>query len=417
MSPTARPSDDEVYETYLYLLARALVARQERVDLAEDGVEYNTIKYNPVGSANFVNPNLDVAYLEAWVAVDDDSPATLTVPAVTGRYYTAQLSDEWGDVIVNINERTMPDSPSGRFVLHAPGAAPSSADGVPIGLHSRKAKLLARVEIADDLDSAVALQHQFTLSSDQTPRIAPPIELPAFDNQNLIGADLYAFAEELLTQPPDPVASLASMRERVAAVAEHVASGSDAHDEVEQRIRTDVIPRMWRESTTQILPTQDGWLIANTGGRYGDKYHLRLAANLIGIWANDAHEAVYYITNADSEGHPNDGSAHHSLTFPADSLPSAHANSYWSIILVSIPDFRVVPNAIDRYNLNSYSPLVFEEDGSLRIDIAPKAPDDRPQPNWLPSPAGHPFSLTFRIYVPKREVLDAEWFPPPLTIG
>jgi hypothetical protein len=28
------------------------------------------------------------------------------VPQITGRYYTAQLLDEWGEVIVNINDRS-----------------------------------------------------------------------------------------------------------------------------------------------------------------------------------------------------------------------------------------------------------------------------------------------------------------------
>ena len=134
-------------------------------------------EYNPVGSANFVNPNLDVAYLEAWIAVDDETTAMLTIPEITGRYYTAQLSDEWGDVIVNINERTMPSSPSGRFALHAPGVTPPADAGVAIELHSRKAKVLARVEIADDLDGAVALQYEFTLTTDRTPEIRPAIEL------------------------------------------------------------------------------------------------------------------------------------------------------------------------------------------------------------------------------------------------
>jgi hypothetical protein len=83
-----------------------LVIRQEQHDLAQAEVDYNVIKHNPLGSAEFVNPNFDVACLEAWIAVDDRTPALLEVPEITGRYYTAQILDEWGEVIVNINERT-----------------------------------------------------------------------------------------------------------------------------------------------------------------------------------------------------------------------------------------------------------------------------------------------------------------------
>jgi hypothetical protein len=64
------PDERTITEAYIYLLGRALVIRQEHTDLREPGVAYNSIKYNPLGSADFVNPNFDVAYLEAWFAAD-----------------------------------------------------------------------------------------------------------------------------------------------------------------------------------------------------------------------------------------------------------------------------------------------------------------------------------------------------------
>lgn len=89
-------------------------------------------------------------------------------------------------------------------------------------------------------------------------------------------------------------------------------------------------------------------------------------------------------------------------------------DSYWSVILVDVPDFRVIPNEIDRFNLNSYSPLAPEPDGSLRIDVAPQRVEGRPESNWLPSPRTGSFSLTMRLYVPRRAPRDGTWFPPPL---
>jgi len=154
-------SDAEVADAFVYVMSRYLVNRQEQIDLGEADIGYNVVKYNPVGSADFVNPNLDVAYLEAWAAVDVDTPAILTIPRIDDRYYTAQLIDEWGEVIVNINERTFPDHPYGTFALIAPGSTPAiPGDAVVIELHSNKAKLLARVELRDDWDGAVELQQQ-----------------------------------------------------------------------------------------------------------------------------------------------------------------------------------------------------------------------------------------------------------------
>ena len=107
-------SEQEIVDAYIYILARYLVIRQEHIDLAEEGSTYNEIKFNELGKAEFVNPNLDVAYLEAWIAVDENTPVILEIPRVEGRYYTAQLMDEWADIIANINERNYPEHPYGR---------------------------------------------------------------------------------------------------------------------------------------------------------------------------------------------------------------------------------------------------------------------------------------------------------------
>ena len=61
-----RPDDQTIGDADIHLLGRALVIRQEHIDRRTPGFNYNTIKYNPLGSADFVNPNFDVAYPEAW---------------------------------------------------------------------------------------------------------------------------------------------------------------------------------------------------------------------------------------------------------------------------------------------------------------------------------------------------------------
>jgi hypothetical protein len=108
------------------------------------------------------------------------------------------------------------------------------------------------------------------------------------------------------------------------------------------------------------------------------------------------------------------GGTHYVLHFPADKPPSSVVNGYWSVILVGVPDYRVVANPLKRYNVNSYSNLKSAADGSLKIGIGPTAVADVPEPNWLPSPDGKPFSLTFRTYVP-REIVLREWAPPAVT--
>ena len=48
-------------------------------------------------------------------------------------------------------------------------------------------------------------------------------------------------------------------------------------------------------------------------------------------------------------------------------------DAYWSIILVDLPDYRVVPNPLNRFNVNNPSGLKSEPDRSLKIRIASNA--------------------------------------------
>ena len=125
----AGPSDANIVAAWTYLYGRYLVLQQENHDINVEKVGYNRIKYNPLGSAQFVNPNLDVAYLEAWLAADKDHAVILNVPKIKGRYYTVELLDGWGEVITNINERTYPDHPYGKFALVIKGTNPPIPPG------------------------------------------------------------------------------------------------------------------------------------------------------------------------------------------------------------------------------------------------------------------------------------------------
>jgi hypothetical protein len=144
-------------------------------------------------------------------------------------------------------------------------------------------------------------------------------------------------------------------------------------------------------------------------------YDQRTGANYTGIWANNPREVVYFGAVRDASDNVLEGSNSYVMHFPANALPDAVVSSYWSVILVSFPEYRVVPNALKRYNFNTYSALKKEADGSLKIAIGPKPVSGIPEANWLPSPDGKRFSLTFRAYVPKEGPQKCEWAPPAVT--
>jgi hypothetical protein len=104
-SPTA--TDQEVSNAYIYLMSRLLVLRQQQLDFRE-GFKWNTLVHRKPGDVQWPNPNLDVAYSEAWVAVDEKSCLMVSVPKIAGRYYTVQFLNGWGETVANINERVFP---------------------------------------------------------------------------------------------------------------------------------------------------------------------------------------------------------------------------------------------------------------------------------------------------------------------
>ena len=100
-------------------------------------------------------------------------------------------------------------------------------------------------------------------------------------------------------------------------------------------------------------------------GNYGEEFWIRSSANLIGIWANNTHEVVYFIGTRDAAGQPLDGSNTYELHFPSDALPQDVVNALWSIHLVGVPDFMPVPNRLDRFMLSTHSNTQTNDDGSL----------------------------------------------------
>ena len=124
---------------------------------------------------------------------------------------------------------------------------------------------------------------------------------------------------------------------------------------------------------------------------------------------------IYFVATRDANDQPLNGSNGYVMQFSPDKLPQSAVNAYWSVILVDVPDYRVVPNPLNRFNFNTYSPLKPETDGSLKIGIGAQLPAGVPESNWLPAPEGKPFFLTFRTYVPKDFVKRGEWQPVSVT--
>ena len=400
-------ADRDVVDAYQYMLGRWLVLRQETLDFKE-GLRWNDVTHREPGGVAWANPNLDVAYSEAWIYVDETSCTLVDLPPIKGRYYTVQVLNGWGEVTANINERNFPRHPSGTFGLCLKGAKVKLPAGAQrVELPNRKYRILMRIELGADPTEAIALQKKITMKATGAPKVAAAVATFDFPNNRLPGVEGFDKTEEILASEPDINKGMLEPQRQVRAVASAVADPAQ-RARIDEVIRKRAIPTFMAEIPKMGRLT-NGWIRPRVIGNYRGDYLMRSIANFTGIWANNAREVVYFA------GQNIDGTRTFTQTFPANALPESKTRYFWSVIVVDAEKFQVIQNLLNRYLLNKQSALQMNDDGSLTLAFGPKQPDGIAQANWLPTPAGKTYNMTYRFYGPSKDVADGTWYPPPLV--
>lgn len=407
-------ADQDVSDAYVYLLGRALVLRQQQLDLHE-GMGWNQLVHRKPGAVDWANPNLDVAYSEAWLALDEHSCTLLGVPKIEGRYYTTQVLNGWGETLANVNERTYPEHRDGSFAFCLKGAKVKlPAATKRIDLPVRSARVLTRIELGADPQQAERLQHAFTLKPTGSPRLPEVPQTAPFAWPKLPGVEIFDTAPAALAET-DLTPGMADVQAKVRAVAAAVANAQQR-----QRIDT-LIHTLAYANIAKASPTigggvvRNGWARPPATGTYGSNYVTRTLIDYGGIWANTRDEVSYFRGFLDADGAPLDGARTYSLTFPKAQLPASQVHYFWSITATDSKTFHVLPNELNRFLLNNHSKLTYGADGSLTLYFGPQKPADAPEGNWLPTRPGLPYRLIFRYYGAQGAVADGSYFPPVLV--
>jgi hypothetical protein len=170
----------------------------------------------------------------------------------------------------------------------------------------------------------------------------------------------------------------------------------------------------------------NGWKV---GSAFGDRaffngnWLLRAAAAKGGIYGNNADEAMYPMSRADSAGETLDTAKHnYTLTFPAGQLPPV--NAFWSVTMYNGKTQLLIENPINRYLINSpmLPGMKKNADGSLTLTIQKDSPGKAREANWLPAPNGTAY-LVMRLYWPKDappSILppgEGTWKPPGIVMA
>ena len=405
-----RVSEREVCDAYLYLLGRLLVLRQEHLDFEHQGFRWNEIVHRGLGGSGWANPNLDVVYSEAWIALDETSCTVIDLPEIRDRYFTVQIVNAWGETTANINERTYPGQASGPFALCMKGTPPSVSAGMRrIDVPGRKLKLLIRIELGDAVKEVLELQRRITLRATGEPQVAAPVPIAHFTLERLPGVEAFDTASVVLSAERDINPGTEAMQRTVRTVA------ACTPDPIERgRIDRIIRRKAWRQLMQAVAGMgvmSHGWIVPKVAGHYGDDWLARTVANLTGIWSNTRDEVTHFSAGTTNEL---SGSDTYTLTFGPRDPPSAHVRYFWSVTCIDATRYRVVPNRENRFALRQSSALCYAEDGSLTLYFAPERPASAPESNWLPTPRGERYLLTWRSYGPDRGTLLGVWFPPRL---
>ena len=171
-----------------------------------------------------------------------------------------------------------------------------------------------------------------------------------------------------------------------------------------------------RRNRGQRFPT--GWDTARYADNIVFDYAARAAISLVGLLGNDPEEAIYFYTYFDAENKPLDGGRRYRMRFEPEDIPEINELGFWSVTMYDGDSYLLVDNPIDRYSIGSRHNLKYNADGSLDLYIQPEAPGGDLDRNWLPSPEGRPYRVTFRIYSPTAEttqsLYDRQLALPPL---
>jgi len=400
-------SDSDIVTAYEYMLGRWLVLRQEARDFKE-GFKWNELVQRAPGTADATNPNFDTALSEAWIAVDDSSCTLITLPEIKGRYYTVEIVNGWGEVIDNINERTYSQHPFGAFALcltKVKADLPAGAQRVEVA--GKTSHILIRIELGADPAGALALQKQITMTSVGTPKIDEPVAIADFPNDKLPGVEAFDKTDAILASEADINKGMDAPQTAARAVAA-AAADPDQRAHIDDVIRNVAMPA-FLASIPKNGRTVDGWFQPRLLGNYASDFLMRSVIDYIDIWANSARELVFF------KGTGFDGSQIYAETFHKDEPPSLSARYFWSLTALDA-NGHVIPNPLNRYQLNSRSDLKFNPDGSLTLVFAPKLPDGAPQSNWLPTQAGQNYNLTYRFFGPAKTLVLGRYYPPLLSI-
>ncbi|MCX6926545.1 MAG: DUF1254 domain-containing protein [Verrucomicrobia bacterium] len=353
------------------------------------------------------SPNTDTLYSWAWIDLTRE-PVILSVPAITNRYFTFQLSSMDSDNFGYVGLRTTGNA-GGNYAILGPhwyGTLPAGVSAGTPGndLRSRTpyAIITGRTLVngTNDLTNVYQLQAQYKLTplSYWGTTNVPPVNTNVFQPYD---TNQYPLAEWMtinraVTENPPNVPSQQGLVDWFADIG--VGPGQDV-----TQMDTNTLAGLQRAARDAYALLVDdissrgdskminGWAYPapsiGRAGQYDDFLTRAAIQSLYGIVGNDPAESVYLGANTDVDGQYLVGTNRYTIQFPPNRLPDVGA--FWSMTMYDTLTHNLVPNSLNRYKLGSLSspPLATNADGSVTLYLQADNPGPTKESTWLPRPA------------------------------
>lgn len=378
------------------------------------------------------SPNVDTLYSMAWLDLTQE-PVILSVPAITNRYFTFELSSMDSDNFGYVGLRTA-GSAGGNYAILGPHWHGTLPAGVSAGLPPNE--LRSRTPFAlitgrtlaygtNDLTNVYRLQAQYKLTplSHWGTTNVPPVNTNVFQpySTNTDPLGTWMTINRAVTENPPNVAGQQGLidwfseigvgpGQDVTQVDSSTQAGLRRAAEDAYAMMTDILAGGMDSAVT------NGWSYPppsiGRSGQYGDFLIRAVFQSLGGVVANDPDESVYLATTTDRDGRLLSGTDRYTIEFAPGGLPEVGA--FWSVTMYDTTQ-NLVTNSLNRYKLGSLSSpsLATNLDGSVTLYLQTSSPGADKESNWLPAPPGN-FNLLLRCYMPGAAIVNQTWAPPPI---
>ena len=385
--------------------------------------------FPPLLSRDIAAPNPDTLYTTAWIDLSR-APYILGIPNSKGRYYLMPILDAWTNVVASPGSRTT-GTAAQRYII----TGPNWTGSIPAGLKEYKSPtnlvwIVGRIYCSgtpEDYEKVHAFQEELSLlpataiGPSYTPppgAVDPEVDAltPIREQINRMDTGVYfnRLAELMKENPPSAadtpllqrIAKLGIVPGRAFDLAKADPVISRALKEAPRSGFSKILAHC-KQSSVEI----NGWGYFLKLGEYGTDYLHRAFTSAIGVGANLPQDAVYPVSELDADGRPYDGSHRYLLRFQPGAPPPV--KGFWSLAIYD-DQYCFVPNSMNRYTVSTWTPLHYNDDGSLDIYIQRDSPGANHESNWLPCPPG-PFVLMLRLYWVKESeptILTGSWHPP-----